>query len=139
MILDSIIQSKLSPEDINDMILVILSDMQIDDGDKSDKKTLYEVMNTKYSDAGIRNFGKPLLPPHILFWNLRSTSGFPTLSQQPNCSMMSGFSPSLLNQFCEEGLNVLLETSTPWSNLLKSLENERYKILSNEIDQEINV
>jgi Mg-chelatase subunit ChlD len=139
MILDSIIQSKLSPEDIKDMILVILSDMQIDDGDKSDKKSLYEVMNTKYSDVGIRNFGKPLLPPHILFWNLRSTSGFPTLSQQPNCSMMSGFSPSLLNQFCEDGMNVLLETSTPWSNLLKSLENERYKILSNKIDQEINV
>jgi Mg-chelatase subunit ChlD len=138
MILDSIIQSKLSPEDIKDMILVILSDMQIDNGDKSDKKTLYEVMNMKYSDAGIRNFGKPLLPPHILFWNLRSTSGFPSLSQQPNCSMMSGFSHSLLNQFCEEGMNVLLETSTPWSILLKSLENERYQILSNKIELIIN-
>jgi hypothetical protein len=53
--------------------------------------------------------------------------------------MMSGFSPSLLNQFCEDGMNVLLETSSPWSSLLKSLENERYKILSNKIDQEINV
>jgi Mg-chelatase subunit ChlD len=139
MILDSIIQSQLSPLDIKDMILVILSDMQIDAGDNSDKNALYETMTNKYRDAGIRNFGKPLLPPHVLFWNLSSTSGFPTLSSQPNCSMMSGFSPALLNQFCEEGMNVLLQSCSPWSVLIKSLNNERYKILYNKFDQEINL
>ena len=139
MILDSIIQSKLSPIDIQDMILVILSDMQIDDGDNSDKKTLFETITNKYKDAGIHNFGKPLLPPHVLFWNLRSTSGFPTISNSPNCSMMSGFSPSILNQFCENGMNALIQSCSPWSTLINSLENERYKIMSNKIDQEINL
>lgn len=139
MILDSIIQSKISPEDIKDLVLVILSDMQIDSADKSDKNTLFDTINLKYKDVGMRNFGIPLIPPHVLFWNLRSTSGFPTLSNENNCSMMSGYSPSILNLFCEQGLSSLTQSCNPWSILLKSLENERYKILSTKLDDEVNI
>jgi hypothetical protein len=110
------------------MVLVVLSDMQMDSGDKCDKQVLYDTMKTKYEAAGIRVHGKPYKPPHILFWNLRSTSGFPTLSTQPNCSMMSGFSPSLLNIFCEQGMTAL-QACTPWSVLEKSIENKRYNIM----------
>jgi len=138
MILDGIIQSKLSPEETKDLILVILSDMQIDEGNNSDKNSIYEVMNTKYKEAGLRNFGIPFSPPHVLFWNLRSTNGFPTLSNNSNCSMMSGFNSQLLNQFCENGIKSLLNSCSPWSILIKSLENDRYKILGNKMDQEIN-
>jgi hypothetical protein len=95
-------------------------------------------MKAKYEAAGIRVHGRAYKPPHILFWNLRSTSGFPTLSNQPNTSMMSGFSPSLLNLFCEQGMNAL-ESCTPWSLLLNSLENERYRIMSDRLHQEIEV
>jgi hypothetical protein len=42
--------------------------------------------------------------------------------------MMSGFSPALLNLFCEEGLTAL-QSCTPWSLFIKSLENERYQVL----------
>jgi hypothetical protein len=138
MILDAIIVAKMEPEDVEGLTLAVFSDMQMDQADR-DSSALYDRIRDKYAAAGMRIKGKPYKPPHILFWNLRSTSGFPTLSTQPNASMMSGFSPSLLNQFCQDGMNVLLETFTPWSNLLKSLENERYKILSNKIDQEIYV
>jgi hypothetical protein len=82
--------------------------------------------------------GRAYKPPHILFWNLRSTSGFPSLSNQPNASMMSGFSPSLLNLFCEQGIDAL-QSCTPWSLLEKSLENERYKIMSDKFSREIEV
>ena len=136
LILDAIIQNKMAPEDVEDMILVILSDMQIDEGDRSNKESLYETMKAKYEAAGIRVNGKGYKPPHILFWNLRSTSGFPTLSNQPNASMMSGFSPSLLNLFCDQGLTAL-QSCTPWSLLNKSLENERYNIMSNKLNEEI--
>ena len=136
LILDAIIQNKMSPEDVEDMVLVILSDMQIDEGDRTNKQTLYETMKAKYEAAGIRVNGKGYKPPHILFWNLRSTSGFPTLSNQPNASMMSGFSPSLLNLFCDQGLTAL-QTCTPWSLLNKSLENERYTIMGNKLNEEI--
>jgi hypothetical protein len=132
MILDAIIENKLSPEDVQDMSLVIFSDMQIDAGDSTDKQVLYDKMTEKYGKAGIRVHGKPYKPPHIIFWNLRSTSGFPTLSTQPNVSMMSGFSPSLLNLFCEQGIEAL-QSCTPWSMLEKSLENKRYDILSNKL------
>ena len=138
MILDAIIQNKMDPEDVQDLTLVVLSDMQMDSGDKCNKQVLYDTMKAKYEAAGIRVNGTPYKPPHILFWNLRSTSGFPTLANQPNASMMSGFSPTLLNLFCEQGLNAL-ESCTPWSLLLKSLENERYRIMRDRLHEEINV
>ena len=137
-ILDAIIQNKMAPEDVQDLILVILSDMQMDVGDRCDKNVLYDTMKAKYAEAGIRVHGKPYKPPHILFWNLRSTSGVPSLSNQPNCSMMSGFSPALLNLFCEQGLEAL-QSCTPWSLLNKSLENERYKIMGDKLSQVIYV
>ena len=133
-ILDAIIQNKMAPQDVEDMILVVLSDMQMDDGDRCDKQVLYDTMKAKYETAGIRVCGKPYKPPHILFWNLRSTSGFPTLSYQHNTSMMSGFSPSLLNIFCENGLTAL-QSCTPWNLLMKSLENERYSIMGDKISE----
>lgn len=130
LILDAIIQNKMEPEDVQDLILVILSDMQMDNGDSCNKQVLYDTMKDKYAAAGIRVNGVPYKPPHILFWNLRSTSGFPSLSNQPNASMMAGFSPTLLNLFCEQGLDAL-QSCTPWSLLNKSLENERYRIMEN--------
>ena len=118
----------MAPEDVQDMVLVVLSDMQMDSGDRCNKQVLYDTMKAKYEAAGIHLNGIPYKPPHILFWNLTSTSGFPSLNNQPNVSMMSGFSPALLNLFCEQGLDAL-QNYTPWSLLEKSLENERYKLM----------
>ena len=131
LILDAIVENKMAPEDVQDLILVILSDMQMDEGDSSNKQALYDIMKAKYEAAGIRVNGVPYKPPHILFWNLRSTNGFPSLANQPNASMMSGFSPALLNLFCDQGMDAL-QSCTPWSLLVKSLENERYKIMGDQ-------
>jgi len=134
MILDAIIQNKMAPEDVQDMVLVILSDMQMDAGDRCNKETLYNTMEKKYADAGLRVHGAPYKPPHILFWNLRSTDGFPTLANQKNASMMSGFSPVILNLFCDQGFSAL-ESCTPWSLLNKSLDNERYRVMENRLQE----
>ena len=134
MILDAIVQNKMSPEDVQDMVLVILSDMQMDQGYKCNMDTLYKTMEQKYADAGMRVNGAPYKPPHILFWNLRSTSGFPSLANQRNASMMSGFSPALLNLFCDQGMDAL-QSCTPWSLLNKSLENDRYKIMADKLQE----
>ena len=127
MILDAIITQKLKPEDVEDMVLAIFSDMQIDQADQS-YSSLMDSIESQYADAGQRLWGRPFKAPHILFWNLRSTSGFPTLSTQKNASMMSGFSPALLNLFCEEGFESL-QSCTPWSLFIKSLDNERYAVM----------
>ena len=132
LILNAIIQSKLSPDEVHDLVLVILSDMQSDEADKHADMSMHDNIKKRYSDAGIRLYGTPFNPPHILMWNLRSTDGFPCLSYQTNASMMSGFSPVLLNVFCEKGLDAL-QSCTPWSILVECLDNDRYKILSNKI------
>ena len=131
MILDAIITQRLQPDDVEDMVLVIFSDMQIDNADVS-YRSLMDSIETQYAAAGLRLWNKPFKAPHILFWNLRSTSGFPTLSTQPNSSMMSGFSPALLNLFCDEGIESLSQCS-PWSLFMKSLNSDRYKILDEHI------
>ena len=128
LILDAIIESNMEPEDVEGLTLAIFSDMQMDQADSSNKDVLFDIIKKKYADAGMRVKGKPYKPPHILFWNLRSTRGFPTLSTQSNASMMSGFSPSMLNLFCEEGVESL-QSSSPWSLFLKGLENDRYSIM----------
>ena len=135
-ILDSIIQNKLTPEQVQDMVLAILSDMQIDEGDSCNKQVLYDTIKAKYAAAGVRLYGQPFKPPHILFWNLRSTGGFPSMSNQPNVSMMAGFSPALLNQFCDKGMDAF-QSCTPWSVLEQGLENERYKIMGDYFNGEI--
>jgi hypothetical protein len=131
LILDAIVQQKLPAEDVEDMVLTILSDMQIDQADSS-AASLIDLIEEKYAQAGIRVCGKPYKPPHILFWNLQSGVGFPTLSTKKNTSMMSGFSPALLNLFCEQGLSAL-QSASPWSLFMKSLENPRYSALDAKI------
>jgi hypothetical protein len=135
LILDAIIQSKLTPEDVEDMVLTILSDMQLDQADPK-YGSMMELIEKKYADAGMRLYNKPFKPPHILFWNLRSTNGFPNLSSQKNTSMMSGFSPALLNLFCDEGLDAL-QCCSPWSLLIKSLASDRYQVLDDMLRQEL--
>jgi hypothetical protein len=42
---------------------------------------------------------------------------------------MSGFSPALLNDFCEKGIEGLA-SSTPWANLKNSVLKPRYEQMS---------
>jgi hypothetical protein len=144
MILTVIEERRVPSADVENMILAIFSDMQIDDNlhmmngasnynpNDSQKMeargnwaTMHQQIKQKYAEVGMRMHGKPMNPPHILFWNLRKTNGFPTLSTEAGCSMMSGFDPTILNMFCELGIDALKDM-TPYKTLLKVLDNERY-------------
>ena len=148
LILTVIEERRIPPEDVENMILAIFSDMQIDDNlhamtsgannyyptelQKTEARgkwaTMFEQIKRKYADTGMRIYGKSLNPPHILFWNLRKTEGFPTISTEANCSMMSGYDPTVLNLFCEQGLHAL-KSMTPYNILMKQLDNPRYSPL----------
>ena len=149
LVLDTIVENKMAPEDVENLTLVLLSDMMIDEAEQRDsynittprvnkREALYETIKIKFGEAGLRVHGKPYKPPHMLFWNLRNTNGFPSLSNEKNVSMMSGFSPALLNLFCDKGVEAL-QSCTPWSILEQSLDNNRYKIMADRLDQEIDV
>ena len=113
---------------IEDMVLVILSTMQIDEPNNQGwtNDTLYKIIEKKYIDAGIQINGKPYKPPHILFWNVNSTNGFPCLSTQRNTSMISGYNPILLNQFGNKKRDKVC-ICNPYQMLINSLHNKRYQ------------
>ena len=136
VVLDAIIEKKLTSEEVSGLTLVILSDMQMDKADEQFNSKLYDNIEELYAGAGIKICGTPYAPPHILFWNLRSTVGFPCMSNKKNVSMMSGFSPVLLNHFCETGLDGL-QSSTPWVTLMESMNISRYKCLEDKIKTEL--
>jgi hypothetical protein len=145
MILTVIEEKRIPAADVENMILAVFSDMQIDDNlhimttpgaqsypnelqklqARGKWSVMHEKIKSKYAEVGMRMYGEPLKPPHILFWNLRKTNGFPTLSTEAGCSMMSGFDPTILNMFCEMGMEALKEM-TPYKTLLKLLDNPRY-------------
>ena len=128
MILNVCVEKKLSAREVEDMVLVIFSDMQIDVADSSAyNESMWQMIERMYASAGRRAVGVPYKPPHILFWNLRHTSGFPVLSEQKNCTMFSGFSPALLNSFMESGMEAIKNCS-PWNMLNKQLESPRYNL-----------
>jgi len=136
IILDKIIEKKLSAEDVSGLVLVVLSDMQIKGKNISDMRSLYDSIKEEYSDAGMKICGKPYKPPHIIFWNLRSTDGFPCLSNEKNVTMISGYHPSILHRFCEkrtQGFN----GNTPWVNLMGCMNKKRYKYLEEKIKKEL--
>jgi hypothetical protein len=145
LILDAIIENKMDPLDVQNMVLVMLSDMQIDEAERNgganhshQRTALFETIKEKYAAAGMRVHGAPYKPPHILFWNLRSTGGFPSMSNEPGASMISGFSPALLNDFCDKGMDAF-HSITPWNQLVSSLSKDRYQILEDQLEQAIEV
>jgi len=139
LILNTAILNNINPIDMKKMTLIILSDMQIDCGDSEgndvSNHAMFDMIKKEYHNAGLQTeYKTPYELPHIIFWNLRSTSGFPSLSKTENTSMISGNNPVLLNTFCSNGIDTLNDI-TPWKMLLQQLSNKRYdhleKIVSN--------
>ena len=133
LILEKIKETRLPAEEVEGMVLAIFSDMQIDSNGNLGMD-MFSTIEEKYAKAGMELYGVPFKVPKVLFWNLRSSDGCPALSTHNNAMMMSGFSPALLNLFCEKGIDAL-ETCNPWNLLVQSLDNQRYKMMEDQIDE----
>jgi len=130
LILDTIVENNIHPSEVSNLVLAVFSDMQIDQGSR-DGRTVSENVRKMYHDAGMRSqYREPYTPPHILWWNLRTTSGFPEISSTKNTTMLSGFSDALLNSFFEKGTDAL-EDFTPKKMIYNILDKERYSPLEN--------
>lgn len=135
-ILDVIVQNNIPPKEASNFSLIILSDMQIDasinnqrGNFKSKFNTMMDNIKDLYKKAGLEStYNVEYKVPHIIFWNLRKTNGFPNKSLEKNTTMLSGYSSSLMNAYCDKGINELKDYN-PWTMLKNILNNERYEIL----------
>lgn len=137
LIVDAILETKMEPSQVHNLSIIIFSDMQVDSLNSIYQTSLFEKIKEKFVNAGIRLHKKPFNVPHLIFWNLRSTNGFPCLSRENNTTMLSGYSSTLLNRLSKQGLNILGEKN-PWFSLQEILNNKRYSILEDKAREIVN-
>jgi len=129
MVLDACVQNNVPAKEVEHMVVAIFSDMQIDcdsiDESPYNDKVMSEQIDTMYAAKGYNR-------PHLLFWNLRKTQGFPALSTTKNITALSGYSSTLMNIFCDKGIDALKEI-TPRQMLQDLLSHERYSIMEEAI------
>ncbi len=128
-ILDALIENDVRPSEVQNLVLAIFSDMQIDQAYTDNRKTLQTRLKTMFELAGLETRHREPYPvPHILYWNLRTTNGFPTKTTEENVTMFSGYNASLLNVFSEKGMDELTKV-TPYMMLNSTLNISRYENL----------
>ena len=131
MILQAATDNNLMPSQMV-KVLVILSDMQIDKDTWGIKvnhnfdPVLVNEIENEFRCARCAAAPNGYDMPKVIFWNLRSTNGFPCGNYKKNVFMMSGCNPATLNLFSEKGLSAL-ENMNPYDTLKHSLNHSRYK------------
>lgn len=134
MILKVVVDKKLSPDDIPD--LIVFSDMQFNSAGRFNE-TMHDVIKRKFAKAGFDICGKPYPTPKIIYWNLRAdTKGFPVQANTPNTQILSGFSPSILklilngDPLVQEQINpdgsITNSDITPLQTFRNALDDHRY-------------
>lgn len=120
MILDTLVKNQVPPEQAKGLVLAVFSDMQIDAAQTSSGTP--QAMHTRICEMYAKH-GYDV--PHVLYWNLRTTDGFPSVTTEKNVTMLSGFSPVLLNVLEDKGIEALTEY-TPFRMLSEMLDSHRF-------------
>ena len=99
-------------------VLLILSDMQFDQGVEYDESAI-QMIARKYAEAGYEM-------PRVVFWNLNASYGnAPVKFNKSGVAMVSGFSPAVVKPMLAGDI----ETFTPEAVMLKTIMDDRYKVL----------
>jgi hypothetical protein len=89
--------------------------------------TVYERIKTDFHDAGMESiYETPYDVPHIVFWNLRKTDGFPTVSNERGVTMISGYNASMIETLLNKGVRALRDM-TPWDLIRETLASSRFQ------------
>ena len=116
-ILDVALKGGVPQEEMPAMVL-ILSDMQFNACVKHDDSAM-QMIARKYAEAGYTL-------PKVVFWNLNAAYGnAPVKFDTSGTALVSGFSPAVVKPL----LAGELETFTPESVMLKTIMDDRYKVL----------
>lgn len=117
LILDTAKRYRVPESEMPD-VLVVVSDMQFDSAERGNKRTNFEVLRQKYSDAEYEL-------PVMVWWNVRAGQDTPVVFDETGNALVSGASPSVFKAMMRGDLETL-RTMTPLSNMLDTLNNERY-------------
>ena len=99
-------------------VLLILSDMQFNNCVRYDDSAI-EMIERKYREAGYEM-------PKVVFWNLNASYGnTPVKFDKSGTALVSGFSPAIVKPL----LSGDLDGFTPESVMLKTIMDDRYKVL----------
>ena len=113
LILDAAIEKDFTPEETGKLTLIIFSDMHIDQADKN-ADTMNSVIEKMFYDSGLHSkHAMPFKVPRIIYWNLRTTTGTPTVSFINRVNMLSGINPGIMYSLMQRGIDGLKEC-TPW-------------------------
>ena len=112
LILDTAITCKLKQEELPQNIVVI-SDMEFDEGSDCSGSTTFEYLESKYEERGYKL-------PRLIFWNTCSrTCGIPIKENDRGVALVSGFSQNIAQMVLGGELDAK-------QNLINILESERY-------------
>lgn len=116
-ILSVAVKASVPQSEMPEMV-IIFSDMQFDACVTYDDSAI-QMIERKYRTAGYKL-------PKVVFWNLKSSYGnAPVKFHTSGTALVSGFSPSLVKPL----LSGDLENFTPESVMLKTIMDDRYKVL----------
>ena len=116
-ILDTAVKGKVPQSEMPE-VLLILSDMQFNQCVKYDNSAI-EMIERKYREAGYEM-------PKVVFWNLNAAYGnTPVAADKTGTALVSGFSPAIVKPL----LSGDLDGFTPESVMLKTIMDDRYKVL----------
>tara|TARA_R100000951_G_scaffold114942_1_gene121445 strand:- start:2830 stop:3576 length:747 start_codon:yes stop_codon:yes gene_type:complete len=109
LVLNSAVREKM-PESQMPTKLLILSDMEFDNIDRSHTGSNLDHIRAKYAEAGYTM-------PEIIFWNLNGRVGnVPANAADENVGLVSGFSPSILKSILQG------KVETPEELMLNTVE-----------------
>jgi hypothetical protein len=97
--------------------LLILSDMQFDQGCSGKDESAMTMIERKYAAAGYT-------VPRIVFWNLNAHDNVPVKFDKTGTALVSGFSPAIADAV----LTGDLEDFTPYNVMLKAVMKPRYNL-----------
>ena len=113
LILTTAVKNNLPQNEMPKNIL-ILSDMEFNQGTSGTGKKLFKEIEDEYKAAGYKL-------PRLIFWNIDSGNlGVPVRENELGVALVSGFSPTIIKM-------VLSEKTDPYECLLEQLNSERYQ------------
>lgn len=105
------------PQNEMPAMLLILSDMNFDQGCRGRDEAAQEVIERKYAESGYT-------APQIVYWNINSSDHVPVKADKSGTALVSGFSPAIMKAILE----VNMDEFTPYGIMMKAVMNPRYDI-----------